>query len=85
MKIQDLELVHSRLATLEKLRLPRFAASLKRLCLRQNFITKLDPDIFGTLTNLEELDLYDNQLKTVGGALDRLTNLTYAGRFREML
>jgi protein phosphatase 1 regulatory subunit 7 len=48
---------------------------LKKLCLRQNFIAKLDPTVFHTLTKLEELDLYDNKLKSVGDALEELANL----------
>lgn len=45
------------------------------MCLRQNFISYLDPEVFHLLTNLEELDFYDNKLKTVGDALDKLENL----------
>ncbi|KAG9050097.1 hypothetical protein FS837_007620 [Tulasnella sp. UAMH 9824] len=59
-------------------RLPRFAAALKRLCLRQNFIQTLETADFGPLKNLEELDLYDNKIKHLGDALnghDQLTTL----------
>jgi len=56
---------------LPELNLNRFAASLRTLCLRQNFISKLDEDIFHELTKLESLDLYDNQIKHVGTALDK--------------
>ena len=72
---QDLELVHLRIGSLVNLRLPRFTNHLKRLCLRQNVITHLDSDIFHALTNLEELDLYDNKVKHLGDALDKLSNL----------
>ncbi|KAG0705654.1 L domain-like protein [Suillus ampliporus] len=72
----ELELVHSRLSSLANLRLDRFARHLKKLCLRQNAITHLDPEIFRLLTQLEELDLYDNKLKTVGDALDTMSSLT---------
>ncbi|KAG6816296.1 hypothetical protein H0H87_007179 [Tephrocybe sp. NHM501043] len=72
---EDLELVHARIGSLSELRLPRFANYLKRLCLRQNFISFLDPEVFSVLTNLEELDLYDNKLKTTGDALMKLSNL----------
>lgn len=72
---QDLELVHVRIGSLAGLRLARFADHLKRLCLRQNFISHLDPEVFHQLTKLEELDMYDNKLKTVGHALDKATRL----------
>ncbi|KAG6810487.1 hypothetical protein H0H92_011667 [Tricholoma furcatifolium] len=72
---EDLDLVHARIGTLNELRLPRFAAYLKRLCLRQNFISFLDPEVFHVLTNLEELDLYDNKVKIVGDALVKLLRL----------
>jgi hypothetical protein len=45
--------------------------------LRQNAVSQLDPEVFGLLTKLEELDLYDNKVKTVGDALNHLENLTY--------
>ncbi|THH09646.1 hypothetical protein EW146_g8631 [Bondarzewia mesenterica] len=74
---EDLDLVHSRISSLENYRLSRFAGHLKRLYLRQNFIAHLDPAIFNALTRLEELDLYDNQIKTVDDdALKTLTNLS---------
>ncbi|KAF9468131.1 hypothetical protein BDZ94DRAFT_844706 [Collybia nuda] len=72
---EDLELVHVRIGSLANMRLPRFAGHLKRMCLRQNFISYLDPEVFHLLTKLEELDFYDNKLKTVDDALDRLINL----------
>ncbi|OAX41182.1 L domain-like protein [Rhizopogon vinicolor AM-OR11-026] len=71
----ELELVHSRLSSLTNLRLQRFANHLKKLCLRQNAISHLDPEIFRPLMQLEELDLYDNKLKTVGDALDSMSSL----------
>jgi protein phosphatase 1 regulatory subunit 7 len=67
--------VHARLKDLDNLRLQRFAGYLKRLCLRQNFISNLNPEVFGTLVKLEELDFYDNKLKAVGDALNNLTHL----------
>ncbi|KAK2462979.1 hypothetical protein APHAL10511_005031 [Amanita phalloides] len=71
----DLELVHLRIGSLANLRLPRFAKHLRRLCLRQNVITHLDPEIFHALVNLEELDLYDNKVKHLDDALDKLSGL----------
>jgi protein phosphatase 1 regulatory subunit 7 len=60
---------------LNNLGLTRFARTLERLCLRQNFITSLDPEIFHELTELDELDLYDNKIKDVGDALIKSTKL----------
>jgi protein phosphatase 1 regulatory subunit 7 len=73
--LQELELLHSRLTSLKCLRLSRFAQHLKKLGLRQNLVSFLDPNVFCLLTNLEELDLYDNRIKTVGDALTNLTTL----------
>lgn len=73
-----MDLVHSRISSLENLRLGRFADHLHRLCLRQNFISHLDPEVFSLLTKLEELDLYDNKIKTVGDALNAMSKLTCA-------
>ena len=42
------------------------------LCLRQNLITKIEG--LTTLTNLTDLDLYDNQLTKIEN-LDALVNL----------
>ena len=73
---KELDLVHSRLFSLERLRLTRFAAHLQKLCLRQNFIANLDPEVFSHLTKLVELDLYDNKIKRIGDALNNLKDLT---------
>jgi protein phosphatase 1 regulatory subunit 7 len=48
--------------------------------LRQNFISVLDPEVFHLLTQLEELDLYDNKIKSVDDALDKLSGLSYVFR-----
>jgi hypothetical protein len=76
-----MDLVHARISSLSKLNLPRFAGSLQRLCLRQNFVSTLDEEVFHTLTKLVELDLYDNKLKTVGRSLDSLSQLRYVPRY----
>jgi protein phosphatase 1 regulatory subunit 7 len=60
---------------LEPLRLHRFASHLRKLCLRQNHVSHLDPALFALLIKLEELDLYDNKIKTPGDALTALSNL----------
>ena len=83
---QELDLVHSRLKDLGNLRLERFAGHLKKLCLRTNYISNLDPKTFHLLTQLEELDLYDNRItnrkkhKNDGGEMDgikdALVNMT---------
>lgn len=69
--------MHSRIKSLANLRLPRFAAYLKKLCLRQNLISHLDPDIFHQLTLLEELDLYDNRIRHIHASFDKLQGLKY--------
>ena len=74
---QELELVHARIGSLDSLRLYRFSGHLRKLCLRQNFISHLDSETLHQLTKLEELDLYDNKVKTVGDALDKLSSLTW--------
>lgn len=73
--------MHCRLKHLEELHLTRFAGYLKRLSLRQNTVSRLDPETFHKLTKLEELDLYDNRLKDVGGAFDESSKLTWASWF----
>ena len=75
-RAQEINLVHARLNALANLRLPRFGPYLKRLCLRQNQISKLEPEVFRELVELEELDLYDNKLKSVGDALDNCSKMT---------
>lgn len=74
---QELELVHCKIRSLAPLRLARFAPHLRKLCLRQNLISHLDPEVFATLTNLEELDFYDNKIKNLDGSLEKLTDLSY--------
>ncbi|CBQ71688.1 probable SDS22-protein phosphatase 1, regulatory subunit 7 [Sporisorium reilianum SRZ2] len=69
-----LDLGHLRLTTTKRLGLQRFAGSLKRLCLRQNLLTKIRAKDIGMLTQLEDLDLYDNSIDKVSG-LDDLTKL----------
>ena len=71
---QVLDLGHLRLTTTKRLGLARFAPSLKRLCLRQNLLTKIRSKDIGILTALEDLDLYDNSIEKISG-LDALSNL----------
>lgn len=72
---EDIHLLHSKITSIAALRLPRFAATLKTLCLRQNNITELPPSEFAPLTLLEDLDIYDNQVKDLGNALEGMKNL----------
>lgn len=73
---QDIDLVHSRLKSISTLGLQRFGPTLKRLCLRQNNIKDLDPEVMKALENLSELDMYDNKIKDLGDALNSLVNVT---------
>ena len=59
------------------MRLSRFAPFLKKLCLRQNFLTVLPSDDFQPLVHLEELDLYDNKVKELGNSLDGMKELVW--------
>ncbi|GJJ08556.1 hypothetical protein Clacol_002774 [Clathrus columnatus] len=72
---EELELIHSRLSSCSALNLPRFAQHLKRLCLRQNLISTLEPSDFESLEEIEELDFYDNKIKHLGHALDKMHKL----------
>lgn len=69
--------MHARIKSTDNLRLSRFAPHLRKLCLRENFLSILDPDVFLLFEKLEELDLYDNQLKSVGDALNKMDKLTF--------
>ncbi|EME45158.1 hypothetical protein DOTSEDRAFT_71009 [Dothistroma septosporum NZE10] len=64
-KEEDIELLHSKIASIPALRLERFA-NIKRLCLRQNQIQHIElPE--STRAQLVELELYDNLIKHVDG------------------
>ncbi|KAG8821722.1 hypothetical protein FRC17_009742 [Serendipita sp. 399] len=67
---EEIDLAKSRLASCAHLGIPRFANHLKNLCLRANYLTSVEPEVFAPLTHLEEVDFYDNRLKTLGNALD---------------
>ncbi|PPJ54041.1 hypothetical protein CBER1_02969 [Cercospora berteroae] len=70
--VEEIELLHSRITSMAALHLERFQR-LKRLCLRQNQIQKIElPD---TCKELEELELYDNLIKHIDG-LEEYTALT---------
>jgi len=70
---EDIELTHSRIASISKLGLHRFHSVL-RLCLRQNHVSEIDlPHCL--CQTLQELDFYDNLIKDIRG-LDSLTKLT---------
>ena len=44
--------------------------------MRQNYITQLDPDVLKALVELEDLDLYDNKIKSVDDSLSALKKLS---------
>ncbi|KAG8827992.1 hypothetical protein FRB91_003743 [Serendipita sp. 411] len=67
---EEIDLAKSRLASCAHLGIPRFANHLKNLCLRANYLSSIEPEVFGPLVNLEEIDFYDNRLKALGNALD---------------
>lgn len=69
--------MHLRLTSksIRRMDLPRFKDTLEYLGLRQNAITKISSQDVGTLRRLKDLDLYDNQLEKLGGALDECTEL----------
>lgn len=72
---EEMDLVHSRISSCSSLNLPRFGPYLKRLCLRQNLISALDPADFGPLTEIEDIDFYDNKIKHLGDALNNMHKL----------
>jgi len=62
---EDIDVQHSRVSSIAGLRLDRFKR-LRRLCLRQNQIQRIElPETCET--TLEELELYDNLIKTSRG------------------
>ncbi|SPO41852.1 probable SDS22 - protein phosphatase 1, regulatory subunit 7 [Pseudozyma flocculosa] len=69
-----LDLSHLRISSTRNLGLPRFQRSARRLCLRQNEIAKMRSKDIGVLTELRDLDLYDNSIERISG-LDRLDKL----------
>ncbi|KAJ2656329.1 protein phosphatase regulatory subunit Sds22 [Coemansia sp. RSA 1200] len=73
----SVELMHSRLRSLEGLSFERFT-ELKYLGFRQNLLSDTTP--LASLANvptLKELDLYDNRLKRVDSGVAALTQLEY--------
>lgn len=69
---EELDLVHSRLTSLEPLKIHRWK-SLSRLYLRNNFLRSIPEDLPITIV---ELDLYDNHIAHAPRAVQSLTNLT---------
>lgn len=69
---EEIDAQHSRITSIPALRLERFQ-KLRRLCLRQNAVTKIElPDFLAP--QLEELELYDNLVKHLSG-LEAYTQL----------
>ena len=71
-EVEEIELLHSKITSIAALHLERFTR-LRRLCLRQNQIQKIE--LPQTCKGLEELELYDNLLKHIEN-LEELTELT---------
>lgn len=69
---EEIDCQHSRVSSMTALRLDRFKR-LKRLCLRQNMIQRIELPATCVET-LEELELYDNLIKHMEG-LDAYTEL----------
>ncbi|KAK1071409.1 protein phosphatase regulatory subunit Sds22 [Friedmanniomyces endolithicus] len=65
---EEIDVQHSRVSTIPALHLERFKR-LRRLCLRQNSIQRIElpPELASTL---EELELYDNLVKHIDGLED---------------
>ncbi|KAK0366993.1 protein phosphatase regulatory subunit Sds22 [Friedmanniomyces endolithicus] len=66
--LTEIDVQHSRVSTIPALHLERFKR-LRRLCLRQNSIQRIElpPELASTL---EELELYDNLVKHIDGLQD---------------
>ncbi|CAG8439672.1 10901_t:CDS:10 [Ambispora gerdemannii] len=68
---EEIELTHLRITDIPSLFLDRFV-NLKRLCLRQNLITKIEG--LENLKSLKEIDFYDNKISYIEN-LDNQINL----------
>lgn len=71
---ESIDLIHCRISHLHSLKLERFT-KLRRLCLRQNQIKKLEELPTALKEEIEELDVYDNLIKKVGNALEGFERL----------
>ncbi|KAE8269247.1 hypothetical protein A4X09_0g3092 [Tilletia walkeri] len=75
---EEIDLTHLRLRAsgLKSLRLERFARTLKHLSLRANLLRKLPASShFELMTELSNLDLYDNELEKVPDVIKKLEKL----------
>ncbi|PYH44819.1 NIF-domain-containing protein [Aspergillus saccharolyticus JOP 1030-1] len=70
---EEIDLIHCRITSLPALKLERFE-KVKRVCFRQNQITRIDLPT-NLAKSLTELDLYDNLISHIKG-LDEFENLT---------
>lgn len=71
---ESIDLIHCRISHLHSLKLERFT-KLRRLCLRQNQIKKLEELPSALKEEIEELDVYDNLIKKIGNALEGFERL----------
>jgi protein phosphatase 1 regulatory subunit 7 len=69
-----IELIHSKIRTMEDLELERFK-SLKSLVLRQNLLDSIS-EIKNASDDLEEFDVYDNRIKHISSHVNDKVNLT---------
>ncbi|KAK0552427.1 protein phosphatase regulatory subunit Sds22 [Tilletia horrida] len=75
---EEIDLTHLKLRAsgLKSLRLERFARTLKHLSLRANLLRKLPSSShFELMTELRNLDLYDNELEKVPDVIKKLEKL----------
>ncbi|TDL25510.1 L domain-like protein [Rickenella mellea] len=72
---EEVDFNHLRLQSIH-LRRINWHENIKKLCLRQNQITILEPEVFKLLPNLQDLDLYDNKIKEIGDSLSDQRELT---------
>lgn len=69
-----LDLVHSRISSMEELNLQKFQ-KLESLCLRQNLITSIAEVSVLPEETMEELDFYDNRINHISSQVGKLKNL----------
>ncbi|KAJ3130107.1 hypothetical protein HK098_006166 [Nowakowskiella sp. JEL0407] len=71
--VEDIDLSHNRIQTLEGLDLERFT-NLKTITFRQNLLKEFSPPK-NFIPTLEELDVYDNLITSISPSIGMLVNL----------